>query len=126
MQLFVRFHTFSWTLFITYTDKKWRSRIKDNLDNWNIPKFSLKISMLNWKHVSLTINKTFKCLPGWCGSVDWTPGQRVKGHWFHSQSGHIPGLQARSPEGGAWEATTHWYFSPSLSLSLPLSLKTNK
>ena len=36
------------------------------------------------------------------------------------------GLQARSPVGGAWEATTHWCLSPSLSPSLPLSLKINK
>ena len=38
-----------------------------------------------------------------------------------SQAGHMPGLQARSPEGATWEATTHWCFSP--SPSLPLSLK---
>ena len=28
--------------------------------------------------------------------------------------GHMLGLQARSPVGGVWEATTHWCFSPSL------------
>ena len=46
------------------------------------------------------------------------------------RSGHIPGLQARSPVGSLWEATnqciTHWCFSPSLSSSLPFSLKINK
>ena len=36
------------------------------------------------------------------------------------------GLQARSPVGGVQEATTHWCFFPSLSPSLPLSLKINK
>ena len=34
----------------------------------------------------------------------------------------MPGLWARSPAGGAWEATTHWCFFP----FLPLSLKVNK
>ena len=63
---------------------------------------------------------------GWCGSVDWMPVCKPKGHQFNSQSGHMPGLQARSPVGGAWEATTDWCFSPSLSLSLTLSLKINK
>ena len=64
--------------------------------------------------------------PGWCGSVDWVLTCEPRGHWFDSQSGHMPWLQARSPVGGMWEATTHWCFSPSLSPSLPLSLKINK
>ena len=42
-----------------------------------------------------------------------------KGRWLDSQSGPMPGLQARSPVGGAREATIQWCFSPSLSLSLP-------
>ena len=42
--------------------------------------------------------------------------------WFDSQSGHVPGLPARSPVGGVWEATNRC-FSPSLSPFLPLSLK---
>ena len=29
----------------------------------------------------------------------------VKGHWFDSQSGHMPELQARSPVDGMKEAT---------------------
>ena len=33
----------------------------------------------------------------------------------------MPELQARSSVGAAWEATTHWCLSPSLSPSLPLS-----
>ena len=64
--------------------------------------------------------------PGWCSSVDWAPACRPKGCQFDSQSGHMPGLQARSPVGGTQEATTHWFFSPSLSPSLPLSLKISK
>ena len=64
-----------------------------------------------------------KCL-AWCGSVDWAWACKPKGRQFNSQSGHISGLQARSLERGAWEATTHWCFSPFL-LSFP-SLKKKK
>ena len=45
-----------------------------------------------------------------------------RARWFSSQWGDIPGLWARFPVGGMWEATTHWCFSP----SLPLSLKINE
>ena len=55
--------------------------------------------------------------PGWCGSVDWVPACKPKGRGFHSQSGHMPGLWARSPVGAPRETTTHWGFSPSLPLS---------
>ena len=50
-------------------------------------------------------------------------GCELKGHGFDSQSGHMPGLRARSPAGGVWEATycCIWCFSPSLPPSLPLS-----
>ena len=44
---------------------------------------------------------------GWYGSVDWVPACKTKGRWFDSQSGHMPGLEARSPVGGTQEATTH-------------------
>ena len=68
--------------------------------------------------------KIYPC-PGWCGSVDWVPACKARALWFDSQSGHMPGLQARPPVGDMWEATTHWCFFPSLSPSLPLSLKIN-
>ena len=45
--------------------------------------------------------------PGWCGSMDWALNLEAKGRRFDSQSGHRPGLQARSPVGGAQGATTH-------------------
>ena len=45
----------------------------------------------------------------------------TKNHWFNSQSGHMPGLQAKFPVGGVQEATTHWCFSPSSSFPSPLS-----
>ena len=64
--------------------------------------------------------------PGSCGSVDWVLAYEPKGHRFHSRSGHMPGLRARSMVGGTWEVTTHWCFSPSLSPSLPLFLKIKK
>ena len=69
------------------------------------------------KDLSQTDLKPFKPIlsPSWCGSVDWVPACKPKGCLFNSQSGHRPGLWARSPVGGMWEATTHW---TSLSLSL--------
>ena len=48
-----------------------------------------------------------------------------KGGQFDSQSGHMPGLQARSPVGDAQEAT-NGCFSLSPSPSLPPFLKINK
>ena len=54
--------------------------------------------------------------PGWCGSTNWAQACEPKGRWFHSQSGHMPGLWARCPVGGVCEATTHWCFCPSLLL----------
>ena len=70
----------------------------------------------------LTISKKFFCL-GWCGSVDWASACEPKGHRFDSWSGHMPGLWARSPVGGA---RGNQCFSPCLSPSFPLSLKINK
>ena len=64
--------------------------------------------------------------PDWCGSVDWALACKPKGHRFESQSGHKPGLRARSPAGGTQEATTHPCISPFLSPSLPLSIQMNK
>ena len=53
-----------------------------------------------------TIKFLEKC-PPWCGSVDWALACEPKGHRFDSQSGHMPGLQAKSPVGDGQEATTH-------------------
>ena len=53
----------------------------------------------------------------------WLPNQMVTG--LIPSLGHIPGLRARSPVGGTWEATTHRCFSPSLSLLLLLSKKNS-
>ena len=80
-------------------------------------------SFFNWD--VFLMFKEFFCSGCWC-SVDWAPACKPKGLQFNSQSGHMPGLHARSPIGGTWEAITHWCVSPSLSPSLPLSLKINK
>ena len=51
--------------------------------------------------------------------------QRVTGSIL--SLGHMLGLQARSPAGGMWEATTHRCFSPSFSCPAPSKNKeTNK
>ena len=80
------------------------------------------------KDLSQTDLKPFKPIlsPSWCGSVDWVPACEPKGCLFNSQSGHMPGLQPRSPVGGAQEAITYWCVSLSASPSLPLCLKINK
>ena len=36
----------------------------------------------------------------WCGSVDWALACELKGCWFNSLPGHMPGLWARPPVGG--------------------------
>ena len=65
--------------------------------------------------------------PGWCGSMAWAPTCHLRGYLFDSQSGHMPGLQARSPAGGVREATnrcsSHTSMFLSLSPSCPISLK---
>ena len=57
--------------------------------------------------VFMVIIKEISALPSWCGSVDQALAYEPKGGGFDSQSGHMPGLWARSPVGGALEATTH-------------------
>ena len=51
-----------------------------------------------------------------------------KGCQFESQSGHMPGLKARSPGGDMWETTNQCISRTSvfLSLSLPSPLSKNK
>ena len=90
---------------------------------FSLSPFFLPKSCLILFRVTIFQLKIFSFCTGWCGSVEWAPPWKPKGHWFDSQSGHVPGLWARSPVGGMWEATTHCCFSP--SLPLPLSLKIN-
>ena len=61
------------------------------------------------------------------GVAQWTECQTAN-QWVAGLTpnlGHMPGLRVRYPVGGTWEATIHWCFFPSLSPSLPLSLKIN-
>ena len=64
--------------------------------------------------------------PGCYGLVDWATACEPKGHWFDSQSGHMPGLWARALFGDMWEATdwciSHTLMFLSLSFSLPSPL----
>ena len=60
--------------------------------------------------------KNFSCC-GW-GTVAWVSACQPKGRWFDSQSGHMPGLRARSPVGGARGNHSLMF----LSLFLPPSL----
>ena len=64
------------------------------------------------------IKKQLMSGPGWCGSVDWVLARDPKGLQFNSQSGHMPGLQARSPVGGVWEATNQCLSHVDVSLPL--------
>ena len=53
----------------------------------------------------------------------------LKGHWFNSQLGHVPGLQARSLGEGVREATGQCFSQTHVSLPLflsPFSPKINK
>ena len=58
--------------------------------------------------------------------AQWIDLQPTKeSSWFHSQSGHMPGLWAGSLVRGVPGATDRCFFL-SLSLTLSLSLKVNK
>ena len=70
--------------------------------------------------VSFTNMKCF-ALAGVAQWIECLSG--LSGHQFNSQSGDMPGLQARSPIGGVQEATTHCCFSP---FSFPSLLSENK
>ena len=80
----------------------------------------------NWKTCQITLFfKENVDGPDWYGSVGWGLSHKPKVHWFDSQSGHRPGLWARSLVGGVGEATDQC-FSPFLSPSFPFLLKINK
>ena len=61
---------------------------------------------------------------GWCGSVDWVLDCKTNGRWFDSQSGHMPGLQTRSPAGGRARGNQTLLLL-SLSFSLPSPISKN-
>ena len=49
----------------------------------------------------------FKIDVALAGLAQWIGPANQKGRWLDSQSGHTPGLRARSPVEGAHEATAH-------------------
>ena len=84
---------------------------------------------------SISVNEAINCISaeyystlrmklsqGRHGSVGWALPHKAKCHWFHSRSGHIPGLQVRSPIG----ACSRGNWSLPFSLPSPLSKKNNK
>ena len=65
-------------------------------------------------YLEVKVKKMYIALAGVAQWIEcWPVTQRVASSI--PSLGHMPGLWARSPVGGAREATTHWY----LSLSLP-------
>ena len=64
--------------------------------------------------------------PGWCGSVDWASACELKGHQFDSWPGHMPGLWARSPVGGATNVSLPVFLLPFLSLKRNKIFKKKK
>ena len=58
-----------------------------------------------------------KNLPWLCGLVDQVSACKPKGLWFDSQSGHMPGLPARSWIGSVQEATNLCISCTSMFLS---------
>ena len=67
---------------------------------------------------------TLNCItsPGQCGSVGWVLSYRVKGRWFDSWSGHMPGLWVRCLVGARMRGDGLMFLSytvVSLSFSLP-------
>ena len=59
--------------------------------------------------------------PSWCGSADWGPTCGSRGRWFGSQSGHMPGMWARTPS-WACAGSNLLMFLVHISVSLPLFL----
>lgn len=64
----------------------------------------------------------FLSSPDWHGSEHWMTSLKAHGHRLDSWSGNRSGLWLRPRLGHVW-AATDWCFFPSISPSLPLSLK---
>ena len=102
---------------------------KDTSGNGLISKFYKELKILNTK-----IGFLIQLKNGWRTWIDTSPKRTFR--WSIdtekmfgvTNQQRNAGLQARSQVGGLWEATdlTQWCFSPSVSPSLPLSLKVNK
>ena len=57
-----------------------------------------------------------------CGSVGWALSHELKGCWFDSQSGHMPGLWTRSLVGGVREEVYQCFSHTLIFLSLSFFL----
>ena len=83
-----------------------------------------------WVYTRVALIKKTGDSPGPCDSVGWALAYEPKGHWFDSQSGHMPGLLARPgkphvpPQEGC-ERQPHVDVLPR-SLSFPSPLSKNK
>ena len=73
----------------------------------------------------IVVIKNGRYHPGWCGSADSVMACKQKGRRFNSQSGHMPGLWARSLVGGVREATNPCISHTLMSLSLPFSFPSS-
>ena len=60
--------------------------------------------------------------PGYCGSVDWVPACEPKGHWFNSQSGHMPGLWVGQVPGTGCVRGNQLMYLSHIAVSRPLFL----
>ena len=85
--------------------------------SWLIATWRRTLSCLTWIPDLLKPWDKKYCYfsPGLSGSVHWVPTCKPKGHQFASQSGHTPGLKARSPVAMCER-------QPRVEVSLPLIL----
>ena len=106
----LRFHSHA------YCDKKY---LDISNYNWLSPKIQ-HFKMMAEENV----NQNSFSRPGWCGSVDWALACELKGHWFDSGSGHMPGLQVGSLHLAQWgrARSNQLIFLSHITVSLPLFL----
>ena len=95
--LLLKPHNLSWSVIAVQTKSQW----PEGFSRYNRDSLANKVNFL--------VNQKTDFCPAWYGSVDWAMACKPKGRWFDSQSGHVPGLQARSPAVGVQEASTHCF-----------------
>ena len=100
--VFPRYRVLFW-VFLRYRESTWVTVLL--LNGWMTAKDQFQAP-----------KEVYRASPGWCVSVDWVLACKPKGRWFNSQAGHMPGLWARSPMGGAHERQPH------IDVCLPLIL----
>ena len=110
-------------------DAHWKKQAALLIINYNSQKYQFTFFNIkaigdganrNWKNNFFEMNIFFLRIWPWLVWLNglsaslWTKGSLV---WFPVRA-HA-WVAGQTPLGGAWEATTHWCFSPSLSPSLP-------